>query len=121
MMTHIKITKQEMDDNLKAEKGWICNRSGNEYIYDFHLKKYPIIIKVASSIKIDTDRAKNKNSDVIKIYAVEKASTALDAKITRGLIKSSIVFSTTNWRKDLQDNMLAIMIRAKFVYDKRRR
>jgi len=119
-MSYVELKKQDIDGFLKAEKGWICNKSGNEHIYDFHLKKYPIIVKVASSIRVDTGRAKNKGSDAIRIYAVEKASTKIDAKITRGLVKSSRVNRTTNWRVNLEKQVLNMIGKSKIIYDRRR-
>jgi len=117
-MSYTEITKQEMDSKLQSEKGWICNKSGNEYIYDFHLKNYPIIVKVASSIRIDNHRSKNKGSDAIRIFAVEKESLEKDAKITRGLTKSQRVYRTTNWRDNLEKRVLSTIKSSKFVYDK---
>lgn len=115
---YVRITKQQIDETLKSEKGWICNKSGNEYIYDFHLSKYPIIVKVASSIRIDTNRARNKNSHAIRIFAVEKESLDVKDKIKRGLIKSRIVFKTTKWREELKNKVYSVINSAKFVYDK---
>ena len=117
-MGYCRITKQDMDDKLKSEKGWDCNRSGNEYIYDFHLSKLPIIIKVASSIRIDTDRARNKGSDAIRIYAVRKEGIEKEAPIVAGLVKASKIYRMDNWRKNLEKQVYSMMTRAKIVYSK---
>ena len=116
-----KITKQQMDNKLQTEKGWICNRNGNQYVYDFHLKHYPIIIKVGSTVRIDADRKANKGSNVIKIYAVKKESLKEDAKIICGIIKARTVATTKNWRKELEVQVFSVIESAKVVYDKRRR
>jgi len=120
-MSYVRITKQDVDDFLKATKGWLCNKSGNEYIYDFHLKHYPVIIKVASSIRIDNDRARNKGSDAIRIFAVEKENLDVKAKITRGLIKSHTVYRTTNWKINVKKQVELVIVSSKVVYDKYRR
>jgi hypothetical protein len=117
----VRITKKEMDEKLKSEKGWICNRSGNEYIYDFHLKSYPIIVKVASSIRIDTDRAKNKGSDAIRVFAVQKKGMDIKADIVGGLIKAKRVYRMENWRDNVQKQVLSVIKSSKVVYDKYRR
>jgi hypothetical protein len=117
----VRITKKEMDEKLKSEKGWICNRSGNEYIYDFHLKSYPIIVKVASSIRIDTDRAKNKGSDAIRVFAVQKQGMDVKADIVGGLIKAKRVYRMENWRDNVQKQVLSVIKSSKVVYDKYRR
>ena len=108
-----------MDKRLNPNKGWICNTSGNEYVYDFHLSAYPIIIKVASSISVNTDKARSKGADAIRVYAVSKANTDKDSKIVSGLIKSRRVNRNTNWRNDVQEKVLSVIKSAKFVYDKR--
>ena len=120
-MDDIKITKQEMDNKLSSKKGWYCTQSGNEYIYDFHLSKYPIIVKVASSIRIDVNRKANKNSYVIRIFAVQKESTDPKAKITGGLIRARTIFRTTDWEDNLKKQVYSVIKSSKFVYDKYRK
>ena len=120
-MNYLKITKQEIDDKLKATKGWKCSIAGNEYIYDFHLKKYPIIVKVASSISINTDKAKNKGSDVIRIFAVQKEGIDKESKILNGLIKARIVYRTIHWKEDIEKQIFSVINSSKVVYDKYRR
>jgi len=115
------ITKQDMDDKLSTDKGWICNRTGNEYMYDYHLNIYPIIIKVASSLRIDLDRPRNKNSDVIRIFAVKKESLDKKAKIVGGLIKKRIVYRDKDWRDNLVMQVLSVIKSSKVVYHKHRR
>ena len=120
-MSYVKITKKEFDKKLKADKGWICNHSGNEYIYDFHLSKLPIIVKVASSIRLDTNKSRNKGADAIRVYAVEKEGTDVEAKIKGGLVKSRRVYRTTNWRTNLEKLVFDIMNQSKIVYIKYRK
>lgn len=120
-MSDVAITKQEFDNKLKVSKGWFCTKTGNEYIYDFHLSKYPIIVKVASSIRIDTDRARNKGSDAIRIFAVQKDGLGTKDKITGGLIKARKVYRTNNWRDSLKKQVISVIASSKVVYDKYRR
>lgn len=117
----IPITKEDMDEFLKSSKGWICNRSGNEYIYDFHIKKLPIIVKVASSIRIDTGRARNKGTDAIRVFAVQKEGLDVNNKVDGGLIKAKRVYRTTNWRDNLQKAVLEAIKKSKYVYIKYRK
>ena len=119
--TYVSITKQDMDRFAKTSKGWVCNTVGNEYVYDFHLKKYPIIIKMASSIRIDTKRARNKGADAIRIFAVEKESLKTDAKISRGLVKARTVYRIINWRVNARKQIESVIVSSKVVYDKYRR
>ena len=118
-MEKTNITKEDMDNFLKEENGWICIRSADEYIYDFHLKFYPIIVKVASTIKIDTNVRANKNSSVIRIFAVRKEDLSDDAKITGGLVKSRILHTTSKrWEILLKKKVLDTIESSKIVYRK---
>jgi len=120
-MSYVRITKSEMDDKLKEKKGWECNRSGNEYIYDFHLSQYPIIVKVASSIRIDNDRAKNKGSDAIRVFAIQMEGMGKKDKVLCGLIKARRVYRTTNWRDNLEKKIYSVIDSSKVVYHKYRK
>ena len=121
-MAYVKITKNEMDEKLKTEKGWILTQSGNEYVYDFSLSHYPIVIKVASSIRMNDDRARNKGTDAIRVFAVEKDSLAKEGyKVTRGLIKAKRVYRVAGWKTNLENAVWDVLKRATIVYDKYRR
>ncbi len=115
------ITKQYMDDKLHTDKGWFCTHNGNEHIYDFHLKKFPVIIKVASTIKVDETKKGNKNSHQIRVYAVMKESLGTKVKIIGGLIKARKIDLTPNWEKRLTWQVLSVIKCAKVVYNKRKR
>lgn len=108
-----------MEQTLKVGKGWIRQISGNEYVYDFHLAKMPVIVKVMSSIQVDTDRVRNRGSDAIRVFAVEKDSMSSDPmhyNVLSGLVKAIIVYRTINWRDNLENAVMAVMHRAKIHY-----
>ena len=118
-MSYTVITKEDMDEKLKSSKGWMITKSGNEYVYDFNLSKKPIVVKVASSIRLDTDRGRNKGDDAIRIFAIEKKSmNKKDYEVKRGLIKSKRVYRTTNWRDNLEKAVIDVIKRANIVYDR---
>jgi hypothetical protein len=118
-MKFTKITKEEMDEKLRADKGWIVNTSGNEFVYDFHLAKIPVILKVASSIRCDDGRSRNKGADAIRVYAVVKDSMdRKNYKVVRGLLKSRRVYRVEGWRNNLQRAVLETLVKAKTVYRK---
>lgn len=101
----IDITEQDFDTYLTPKKGWIKNKSGYEYVYDYKMTKVPnIIIKVLSSV--DTGEGKkNKGSDVIRVFAVR---TDDEGKIVRGYIRKQIVFRTKTWRADLKKAYMTV-------------
>ena len=87
-MSYVVVTKEDMEKKLQAAKGWKETFSGNEFVYDFHLSR-PIVVKVASSIRRDTDKGRNKGTDAIRIFAVEKDTPNKDDyKVIRGLVKA---------------------------------
>jgi len=120
-MSYTSITKEEFDEKLQQGKGWVLNTSGNEYVYDFHLQHYPIIVKVASSIRLDSKISRNKGADAIRVFAVEKESLVQKAKIKSGILKAKRVYRTTNWRDNLQKAVLVAIKESKKRYDKYRR
>jgi len=117
----VDITKSEMDNLLRSEKGWICNKSGNEYIYDFHLKNYPIIIKVASSVMVDIYNRPNKGSDCIHVFAVCKKGLEVKSPIIGGILSSKkrVVLKTTGWQNRLKEKVNSAIKVAKWAYVKR--
>ena len=74
-MAFVKIEKWQMEEKLKPEKGWKETFAGNEFVYDFHLSKRPIIIKVATSIRRDVRISRNRGTDSIRVFAVQKDTT----------------------------------------------
>jgi len=121
-MAYVRITKNEMDEKLKTDKGWILTHSGNEYVYDFSLAHIPVVIKVASSIRMNDNRARNKGADAIRVFAVEKDKVDKEGyKVIRGLVKSKRVYRVAGWKNNLEKAVMDVMNRAKIVYDKYRR
>ena len=114
------IAKHEMDSKLSVRKGWICSPLGNEYIYDFHLKSFPIIVKVSSSIRIDMDKPANKNSYNIRVHAIKKQNLDKKAKIIGGLVKARKVFVADGWETKLEEQVISVIESAKKVFNKRR-
>ncbi|KKN55676.1 hypothetical protein LCGC14_0579780 [marine sediment metagenome] len=117
----VEIKLKQMDEFLKSSAGWFRSRSGNEWIYDFHMKKIPVIIKVASSIRIDTERSRNKGSDAIRVYAVVKKGLDPKDKIIRGLLKASRVYRTKNWKTNLKKLIISKLDQAYKIYHKNQR
>ena len=92
------LTEMDFDSYLTKEKGWVKNKSGYEYVYDYTMKQIPsIMIKVLSSVNTGEGKS-NKGSHSIRVFAVKINSKG---EIVRGYIKKQVVFITTNWREDL--------------------
>lgn len=101
----IDITQQEMDAYLSTKKGWVRNKSGYEYVYDYMMKTVPnIMIKVLSSVNTGEGK-RNKNSDAIRIFAVKTDSKG---KIIGGYIRKQVIFKTETWRADLREAYMKV-------------
>ena len=118
-MRYVKITKEEMDDVLKAEKGWVRNVTGYEYVYDFHLSQVPVIVKVMSSVRVQDGQGRNRGSDAIRVFAVKKAGMGKDARVVSGLLKSKRVYRVEGWRDNLKTAVLNALTKAKQQYRRR--
>lgn len=108
-----------MDAVLRAEKGWICNRSGYEYVYDFHLSQIPVIIKVMSSVRVEDGRGRNKGSDAIRVFAVKKANLDKKARVVAGMLKSRRVNRVSGWEDRLRQLVLDTLTKVKQQYRRR--
>lgn len=93
-MSYTQITLREFDNFCKREKGWIRNRSGYEYVYDYRVPNTPIVIKILSSIDVDGGICRNRGADAIRIFAV-----LVDAnnKVKKGLVKAERVNRCHGW------------------------
>jgi len=120
-MSYVRVTKEQMEEKLNAKKGWVETFSGNEFVYDFHLGR-PIVVKVATSVRMDTGKGRNKGADAIRVFAVEKDTTEREGyKVVRGLVKAKRVYRTTNWRDNLEKAVFKVIQQANLVYDKYRK
>ena len=121
-MAYIPITLQEFDSLCKIEKGWVRNRSGYEYVYDYvmpniHLnrngKDFYIMVKILSSVSIESAKGRNKGSDAIRVYAVMVDDKN---KVVRGVLKAITVYRVKGWKdntiqayKDTRDKVLKLI------------
>jgi hypothetical protein len=100
------ITEMDFDNYLTKEKGWVKNKNGYEYVYDYTLKQIPsIMIKVLSSVNTGEGK-RNKGSHAIRVFAVKVDG---EGNIIKGYIKKQVVHLTTNWREDLLNAYKIIM------------
>jgi len=92
----IPVNKRRMEIVLKAEKGWVINESySGEYVYDFSIKSKPgVVVRVFSSVSKNTDKARKKGTDSIRVCAVHTIKN-------KGWIRTITVNRTKEWRKNL--------------------
>lgn len=110
MGTYAEITLEEFDALMLAtpELGWIRETSGYEYVYTRKLATYPdIFIKVMSSIQVVGAKARNKGSDAIRVFAIQKINTPRNKY--KGYIKQTRVNRTTNWKKNLGNAIMKVI------------
>lgn len=109
-MAYVPITLQEFDNLCKTEKGWVRNRSGYEYVYDYRIPNTNIMIKILSSVNIETKTGRNKGSDAIRVFAVVVDD---DNKVLRGLVKSVIVYRVKGWKDRVIEAYIGVKDKAK--------
>lgn len=105
--TYVIILEAEFDDLLKAEKGWVKEVKGQEYVYSFQLKKKApnISILVYSSISPD-GLSKKCSSDAIRVCAVNTV-------LNRGVIKTNRINRTSGWNVRLAEKVLDVLSQIK--------
>jgi hypothetical protein len=82
--TYVIVTEMEMDNLLKADKGWTKKIEGGEYVYHYTPKKNPdVVVKVFSSVTTN-GVGRKCGGDAIRIAAV-------NIKTNRGIIKNGRV------------------------------
>ena len=121
-MENIEITRDEIEKVLKSSKGWIRQISGNEYVYDFHLSKIPVIIKVLSTVPVEPERISNRGSSMFRVWAVEKSDMSIERHKVIGGISRCVRFTVSrNWKDVLQQTVIGVIYRAKRNYTNHRK
>lgn len=113
---YTEISIEEMDNFLKEDKGWQKNISGYEYVYDYKMKHFPVLIKVMSSVSVVSAKGRNKGSDAIRVFAVQIDK---NGKVIKGLLSSKRVYRTENWRENLEKAVYGKLKQAKKVCQER--
>ena len=96
-----EITLDEFKTFLKEEKGWTVSipEGSKEYAFDWDVKNTPVFIRVWSSIHIDTDTARKKGGDAIRV-------TLCDSKNQKGIKKFTRIHRMENYQDKLQTRIL---------------
>jgi hypothetical protein len=103
--TYCSITEAEMDQVLKAEKGWTKTQTlhAMEIVYEYRLKKAPaVVIKVYSSVHKNNGLSRSCGEDAIRVCAVNTVSN-------RGVWKTKRVNRVPNWENRLKDRVMEII------------
>jgi len=98
-MNLVKIELAEMETLLSPDKGWQRVERYNEHIFEFHLKDYPIVIRLGSTIRVFDSLPRNRNSHVIRIFAAQKEGLEEEAKIVNGLVKPMNITRIEGWQQ----------------------
>lgn len=118
-MNLVKIELAEMETLLSPEKGWKRVERYNEHIFEFHLKDYPIVIRLGSTIRVSDSLPRNRNSNVIRIFAAQKEGMEETAKITNGLVRPMNVNRMEGWQQRVVLIVKVVMDHAIRAYLKR--
>jgi len=114
MKTFVTITLEEMQSFLTTENGWDLQKSGNEYLFQYKVSSNTDIrIMVASSIRIDSKRSRNKGSDAIRVYSI-----LYKPNNVKGLSKHKRVNRTVGWKDNLKRAVKETITKSKWIYEK---
>ena len=103
------ITLAEVQDVLKADKGWKINEalSGNEYTFDFALTTAPhIVVRVYSTLRKTNEACRGCGADAIRVFAVNTMTN-------KGWISTRKVLRVEGWRNNLKNAVMDIFSQAK--------
>ena len=110
MSTVITVTEKEMDEFLKVSKGWVKQISGYEYVYDYAIPRYPIVVKALSTIPTPDAIRRNRGSSVIRIYAVK---VDVHGKVISGLMKSIKIRIAPGWKSEVYETVISVIQKTK--------
>lgn len=110
MSNYYNVKLEEIQDLLKAEKGWRTeknNPSIKEVVFCYQLKNHPeITIKVYSGITLESGASRTVGQDAFRICAV-------NTKLNRGWIKSLRCYRVIGWRANLQTKIMQVIAESK--------
>ena len=106
MSTYTAISLPEIQEVLKAEKGWIEDASGNEIVFRFALSTRPYInVVVCSSLRKDNQDCRECGKDAIRVFAVNNM-------LKKGWISTRRVYRVAGWRKNLVNTVTDVFNQA---------
>jgi len=103
---------EEMREFLAPEKGWVeaTLPEVKEHVFQFATKKYPdIIIRVWTSVHVDTGKTRKVGRDAIRVCAV-------DTVTDKGYVRSTRVNRTPGWKDRVKDRVYEVLCA---VYDRK--
>ena len=97
--TYQQIELADVQDVLKAAKGWKPYNSHKEYVYDWAVPSLNgVVIRVYTSVSKLNGQGRRCGGDAIRVCAVNTLTN-------RGLVKSRRVHRTQNWRDNLKSRV----------------
>lgn len=110
MSTYYNISLSEMQDLLKAEKGWRTEQPNNnikEIVFSYAIKSLPfLVVKVCSGITLESGRSRDVGRDAIRVFAI-------NTNTNRGWISVKRVYRVEGWRNNLQTTVTKVIMEAK--------
>ena len=106
MAKFYSISKEEMSNFLRAEKGWIQESQGNEFVFKYRLASHPfILIKVYSGIVLG-GVSRGCGRDAIRVCSV-------NTNTNQGWIKAARVHRVEGWRTNLKARVEKVIKQSK--------
>lgn len=102
MSRYTPISLPEVQDLLKAEKGWKIESTGNEIVFQFPMSTAPhIVVKVYSTLRRNDQLCRGNGQDAIRVCAVDTVHKC-------GWISSRRVLRVAGWKQNLTNAVMDI-------------
>lgn len=110
MSTFYNVSLAEMQELLKAEKGWRTEQPNNnikEIIFSYSIPSVPfLVVKVCSGITLESGNSRAVGKDAIRVFAI-------NSNTNKGWISTSRVYRTLGWNNNLKNKIIEVINQAK--------
>ena len=102
MSRYTPISLPEVQELLKAEKGWTMTNSGNEIVFQFPLSTAPhIVVKVYSTLRNSDTVCRKCGADAIRVFSI-------NTQLKCGWVSTRRVLRVEGWKTNLTNAVMDI-------------
>lgn len=101
---YVETSLDDFKSLLQAEKGWVLDSSGKEYVFKYRIRSQPVLlVKVFSGVHVNTDVGRECGKDAIRILCVRTFRP--DTEDGYGWISTQRAYRTKNWRDSVKEKV----------------
>lgn len=110
MSKYYNVSLAEIQDLLKAEKGWRTEQPNNnikEIVFSYAIPSMPfLVVKVCSGITLDSGNSRGCGKDAIRTFCI-------NTNTNKGWISTYKTYRVQGWRNNLQATVTKVIMEAK--------